>query len=216
MIKLNMNKDKINIWKKKFEDYLEQNPLDDASHDITHFKRVWKLAEKLASKEDDKLVIIAACYFHDIVNYPKNHPNRSLSSRDAAIRAQDILRGMDFPIEKLDNIHHCIEAHSYSANIQTRTREAEIVQDADRMESLGAIGLARTFYVAGRMGSHLFCGDDPFAENRELDDSKYAVDHFKRKLLKLPSTMKTVEGKKEALKRAKVLEIFLENLKEEL
>ena len=211
-----MNEENLKHWINNFENYLGKQSFDDGSHDISHFRRVWRLAQRLSSRDDDKLVILAACYFHDIVSYPKNDPRRSRSSKDAASKTRDILTEMNFPEEKLDNVCHCIESHSYSANIETKTHEAKIVQDADRMESLGAIGLARTFYVAGRMGSQIFSSTDPFAKDRELDDSKFAIDHFKTKLLKLPDTMKTVEGKKEAIKRARILEVYLEQWREEL
>lgn len=203
-------------WKIVFEDYLSNNPTSDGSHDISHFKRVWELANRLSSTKEDHLVILASCYFHDIVNYPKNDPRRSQSSKDAAIKAAEILNDLQFPFDKIDSVKHCIEAHSYSANIPTKTKEAEIVQDADRMEALGAIGLARTFYVSGLMKRKLFCPDDPFAENRELDDNKFALDHFYIKLLGLPMTMKTEKGRIEAQKRAAVLERFILDLKEEL
>jgi len=211
-----MENSEIEKWKKKFEDYHHANPSDDGSHDLSHFKRVWKLADKLSTNKADKLTILAACYFHDIVNYPKNDPRRAQSSTDAAKKAKEILANMDFPREKLDKVAHCIESHSFSANIKTQTIEAEIVQDSDRMESLGAIGLARTFYVAGLMGSQLFDGDDPFGKERELNDSKYALDHFTLKLLKLPDTMKTNAGKEEAIRRARILEKFLDDLRQEL
>jgi len=145
---------------------------------------VWRLADKLSTNSEDKLTILAACYFHDIVNYPKNDSRRPQSSKDAAVKAKEILSSMGFPSSKLNRVAHCIEAHSFSANIKPETIEADIVQDSDRMESLGATGLARTFYVAGRMGSQLFDGEDPFAEHRDLNDSKYAIHHFKMKLFK--------------------------------
>lgn len=206
----------IEDWKKKFENYLKDHPVDDGSHDLGHFQRVWKLAERFGEGKEDRLVILAACYFHDIVNYPKRDPKRSQSSKDAAKKAKEILKRMDFPEEKISAVAHCIEAHSFSAGIGPETIEARIVQDADRMESLGAMGLARTFYVAGRMGSDLFNSDDPFAKNRELNDKLYAIDHFKAKLFKLPETMKTEQGRREAIKRVKVLEQFLADLSEEL
>ncbi|MCH2534095.1 MAG: HD domain-containing protein [Bdellovibrionales bacterium] len=206
----------IELWKEQFENYLREHPTSDGSHDISHFQRVWSVANKLSKGSEDKLTLLAACYFHDIVSYPKNDPRRSRSSLDAAEKATSILSSLGFPEEKLKNVKHCIEAHSYSANIPTKTPEAEIVQDADRMEALGAIGLARTFYVAGSMGLKLFSTEDPFAEQRNLDDKKYAIDHFYEKLLKLPSTMKTQKGKVEAERRAKVLKAFLEDLRAEL
>jgi len=206
----------LNEWQDKFEQCLLEHPSDDGSHDITHFRRVWALAQDLSRGEGDQLVILAASYFHDIVNYPKDDPRRSESSRDAAEKASEILAEMDFPEDKILAVKHCIQAHSFSANIPCKTMEAKVVQDADRMESLGAIGVARTFYVAGRMGSKLFDGEDPFAENRKLDDKAYALDHFKTKLLKLPQTMQTPAGREEAEYRAEVLLSFMGDLRGEL
>lgn len=206
----------LNEWQQKFENFLQDYPSTDGSHDISHFRRVWHLADQLANPDSDKLVILAACYFHDIVSYPKNDPRRSQSSKDAAEKAMSILSDLGFPSDKLSQVKHCIEAHSFSANIPTETPEAAAVQDADRMEALGAIGLARTFYVGGLMKSKLFCTDDPFAQKRELDDSKFALDHFKTKLLTLPLTMKTESGQAEAQKRAQVLTQFLKDLEYEL
>ena len=206
----------IEQWKSAFESFYKENPLVDGSHDISHFRRVWKLANRFASPSDDRLVILAACYFHDIVSYPKNDPRRQRSSQDAAIEAERILLGLGFPNDKIANVKHCIEAHSFSANIPIQTSEAKAVQDADRLEALGAIGLARTFYVAGLMKSKLFCTEDPFAESRELDDQNFAIDHFEVKLLKLPQTMKTQAGKAEAELRASVLTRFLKDLRAEL
>ena len=203
-------------WIKIFEDYLDKNPSSDGSHNVGHFRRVWKSANNIMDSDVDQLVVLAASYFHDIISYPKNHPNRSRSSKDAAIKAEEILTGMNFPEEKIGNIKHCIEAHSFSANITPETVEAKVVQDADRMEALGAIGLARTFYVAGKLGSELFNENDPLAKERELDDKKYALDHFKVKLLKLPATMQTKRGKLEAEKRANILVKFTEDLQLEL
>lgn len=67
------------------------------------------------------------------------------------------------------------------------------MQDADRLEALGAIGLARVFAVSGSLGVALFDGEDPFAQHRPLDDKRYALDHFQTKLLKLPQTMQTTK-----------------------
>lgn len=206
----------ISEWKNKFIRYLEDHPTSDKSHDIGHFKRVWKTSVKLIEDDADLLTILAACFFHDIISYPKNHPDRAFSSTHAAIRAEEILISLEFPSENLEDVKHCIEAHSFSANVKPKTIEAKIVQDADRMEALGAIGLARTFYVAGRLGSDLFNERDPLGMERELDDKKYALDHFKVKLLNLPNTMQTKAGRVEAFKRANVLVRFTEDLLSEL
>jgi uncharacterized protein len=208
--------DSLESFESKFVDYLGDIEFSDGSHDLAHFRRVWHMAKSFSDDSTDLHVVLAASYFHDIVSYPKNHPLRSKSSVEAAKKAKEILTSMNFPNEKLDAVAHAIEAHSFSANIETKTMEAKVVQDADRMESLGAIGLARTFYVSGLMKGSLFNSDDPFAKKRELDDKNYAVDHFYNKLLKLESTMKTEKGRALAKKRSDVLRDFLTTLEDEL
>jgi uncharacterized protein len=208
--------DVLEKWKEIFETYLCDNVIFDGSHDIGHSRRVWKNAINIMPQHVDKLVVLAGSYFHDIVSFPKNHPNRSRSSIDAANKAEEILITMNFPIEKIENVKHCIEAHSFSAKISPRTIEAKIIQDADRMEALGAIGLARTFYVAGKIGSDLFDDNDPMSIDREPNDKKYALDHFKVKLLKLSEKMHTAGGKIEAERRTEILTNFIKDLNKEL
>jgi uncharacterized protein len=170
----------------------------DGAHDINHLHRVWQAAHTLLTDypHADALIVQAACYLHDIVNLPKNHPERHTASRQAARLACDRLARNGFPPEKLDGVAHAIEAHSFSAGIAARTLEAKIVQDADRLDALGAVGLARLYYTAGRMGSALAHPDDPLAMHRELDDRAYALDHIEAKLATLPASMQTDAGRR--------------------
>jgi uncharacterized protein len=204
-------------WEKRFLEFYTSYHFEDASHDIYHFKRVWKTARLILENESaDELVILAGCYFHDIVSFEKNDPRRSESSKIAAIKTGEILNELNFPNDKIEAVKHCVEAHSFSAGIEPKTIEAKVVQDADRMEALGAIGVARCFYTAGRMKSELFHPEDSLGESRELDDKKYALDHFSIKLLKLPKTMQTESGKKLADERAEILVQFKKQLNSEL
>ncbi|MBS0846938.1 phosphohydrolase [Citrobacter sp. JGM124] len=207
-------------WQKRFEQYLQEHWChDDSAHDIAHLQRVWKTAQHLMSNTNaNGLVVIAACYFHDIVNLPKDSPNRKQASSLAAEEAIRILGTFfpDFPDEYYADVAHAVRAHSFSAGIVPETLEAKIVQDADRLESLGAIGLARVFYVSGALGRPLFDSADPLAENRALDDSLYALDHFQNKLLKLPATMQTEAGKSLAEYNAHYLVQFMAKLCAEL
>lgn len=170
---------------------------DDGAHDINHLHRVWHVAQILLADypEADALVVQAACYLHDLVNLPKNHPDRSQASRRAARLACDKLAMAGYPADKMEGVAHAIEAHSFSASITPVTIEAKIVQDADRLDALGAVGLARLFYTAGRMGSAFAHPADPLALQRELDDRAYALDHIELKLAKLPATMQTLAGR---------------------
>lgn len=199
-------------------EFLAHDPGTDASHDIHHARRVMRTALSLACAEGegDETVLIAAAYLHDWVNLPKNHPDRARASALSAEAAVPILAQLGFAPPKIEATCHAILAHSFSAGIPPETLEARVLQDADRLEALGAIGLARVFSISGALGRPLFDGDDPFAQHRPLDDSRYAIDHFSVKLLKLPETMQTAAGRTLANERADVLQRFLSDLAKEL
>lgn len=207
-------------WQQRYESWFRQHyHHQDAAHDLAHFRRVWRTARQLAQGVGvDELAILTACYFHDIVSLPKNDPQRHRSSQLAAEKTRRILAAdfADFPAERYCTVMHAIEAHSYSADIAPRTEEARIVQDADRLEALGAIGLARVFAVAGALNVALFDADDPFAESRALDDRAFALDHFQRKLLRLPATMQTARGRALAQENARFLVHYMAKLSAEL
>lgn len=207
-------------WQPQFEAWLAQHaPDDDKAHDIAHFRRVWQTARALMTTcPANPLVVLAACYFHDIVNLPKNHPERAQASALAAQEALRILRDAfpTFPATLHEGVAHAIQAHSFSAAVAPLTPEARIVQDADRLESLGAIGLARVFYVSGALGRALFDDSDPLAEQRDLDDLRYALDHFQKKLLTLPDTMQTAPGRELARHNANFLVHYMAKLCAEL
>lgn len=181
----------------------------DSAHDEAHLLRVVRNALWFADEEGeyDKDVLIPACLLHDLVNLPKDHPERHLTSRKSAEEVCTRL-GKVFPLHGIKDLYDAIRAHSYSENIVPETIEAKTLQDADRIDALGYIGLARLFSVSGSLGRELFHPTDPLCTSgRDLDESKYAVDHFYTKLVKLPDTMKTKLG-------AIVAEIKIKSMKE--
>ena len=190
---------------------------DDSAHDINHLHRVWRNAAILLQDypQADVLVVMAACYLHDLVNLPKNHAERHLASRQAAALAGRQLAELGFPEDKLPAVAHAIETHSFSANLAPTTIEAQIVQDADRIDALGAVGLARMFYTAARMDSALAHGSDPLALHRPLDDKAYSLDHIVTKLDKLPGKMQTPAGRALAGQRLQILLDFRATFAEE-
>ena len=126
------------------------------------------------------------------------------------------MRGTDFPADKLEAVAHAIAAHSFSAGIVPETHEARILQDADRLEALGAIGLARLFAVAGQMGAQLYDPADPLAQRRALDDKAFALDHLEVKLFPLVETMQTATGREIAEERAEWVAAFRSRLLREI
>ena len=204
-------------WKTRLIAIASEENDDDGAHDVNHLNRVWQTAQTLlASHPDaDAFTVLAACYLHDLVNLPKNHPDRAQASRMAANLAGAKLTAAGFPEDKLEAVRHAIEAHSFSAAIVPTTIEAQIVQDADSLDALGAIGLARLFYTAGRMGSAFAHPTDPLATQRELEDRAYALDHIECKLATLPATMQTDAGRRLGEQRLAWLRSFRDTFVEE-
>lgn len=189
----------------------------DGSHDISHLHRVWNNVCAIRNKEGgDHQILLAATLLHDCVSVEKNSPLRSSASRLAAAKAGELLTEMGWDEERIQAVAHAIEAHSYSANIAPTTLEAKILQDADRLDAIGMLGVARLFYVSGRMGSHLYDPADPHAQNRPLDDKRYAVDHFKTKVFSLAEGFQTGTGKQMARVRHERVERFLLEFMDEI
>jgi uncharacterized protein len=200
----------LDTWQPRLAAIARSAAGDDGAHDANHLERVRRNAEAIMDDypEADRLVVLAACSLHDLVNLEKNDPRRAQASRLSADLARRLLTEEGFPREKLDGVAHAIAAHSFSAAIPAETLEAKIVQDADRLDGLGAVGLARMFYIAGRMGSSLAHGSDPLAQDRPFDDKRYALDHIPVKLALLPGMMQTRAGRKLAEARLALLEDF--------
>ncbi|HTE27951.1 HD domain-containing protein [Flavitalea sp.] len=184
-----MSEEILKSWRNRFIEWLQVHWIhEDSAHDIYHLHRVWRNCQHINSGEGDKgdlLILLTAAYFHDLVTTPKNHSSRELASLLGAEKTADILNQIfeDFPREKIIGVSHAIHAHSFSANIETNTIEAKILQDADRIEALGATGIARLFYTAGKMNGLLYNADDPLGLHRKLDDKNFALDHIEVKLL---------------------------------
>jgi uncharacterized protein len=189
----------------------------DAAHDLEHVRRVVRNARALAAAEDARLeVVVPAAWLHDCVTVPKDSPLRTQASRLAAAQAVQWLREWNYAETLRPEIAHAIEAHSFSAGLAPRTPEAKVVQDADRLEAVGAVGLARCLMLGGAMGRPLYAAEDPFCARRAPDDRAATVDHFYTKLLQLEGTMQTATGRREARARTEFLERFLAELKREI
>ena len=176
---------------------------DDGSHDLSHIVRVWRNAARIAATEPaaDTELVLAAVILHDCVAVEKNSPLRAQASRLSAARAQEIIAPRNWASARIKALAHAIETHSFSAGLIAETLEAKIVQDADRLDSIGAIGIARCFHTGGRMGGGLYHPEDIDAQSRPLDDRAYALDHFPAKLFKVADGFLTAEGQRMALAR---------------
>jgi uncharacterized protein len=205
-------------WESLLEKKIQSADMgNDPAHDLAHFRRVVATAKQLCTEEGACWeVVVPAAWLHDLVNVPKNDPRRSQASRLSAEAAITFLRDQGYPEQHFAGITHAIEAHSFSAQIECRTLEAGIVQDADRLDGLGAIGIARCFAVAGLLKRALYEPSDPFGANRPLDDLKYTIDHFFVKLFKVVDTLRTESGRAEGQRRAQFMREFMDQLAAEI
>jgi len=190
---------------------------DDPGHDFAHIRRVVETCTKLGAMEGARLeLLLAAAALHDVVNVPKNSPDRARASELAAARAAEILPAFEFPPDEIAAISTIIIEHSFSLGRKPSSLESAILQDADRLDAIGAIGVMRCVSTGVKMGAAFYHPDDPFAERRAWDDGGFSLDHFFVKLLTLRETMNTPAGRAEAERRSEFMRGFVRQLASEI
>lgn len=204
-------------WEFQFAQFIQQQPAGDAAHDLLHVQRVVRNARQFAVAENaDLAIVLPAAWLHDCVNVAKDSPLRARASHLAAETAVSFLQTIGYPDRYLPAIAHAITAHSFSAHIVPQTMEARVVQDADRIDALGAIGIARAFMTGGSLGRPIYHQPDPFCAGRAAEDRLASVDHFYTKLLRLAGSMQTAAGRLEAEKRTQFMLLYLTQLAQEI
>lgn len=190
----------------------------DAVHDLAHADRVWENARGIAGGEGHEAspVLMAAAYLHDLVSYPPGHPDRTDASRLSATAAGPVMEALGFAPREIAAARHIIEAHSHLAGLEPLSTEARILADAERLEALGAMGIARTLMVAGQAGMPLFHAEDPLAVSRPLDGGAFAVDLVRVRHAAIPRAMHTQTGRRLAMARVGAMQDWLQGLSREL
>jgi uncharacterized protein len=189
----------------------------DAAHDLGHMLRVARLALRLARAEGaDPETCVAGALLHDLVYRPKNHPESPQTAQMAADLVPRWCRETPGLESRAEAVASAIESHSWSGGGTPAHLEAAVVQDADRLEALGAIGIARVFATGASFGAGLWHGEDPWSEHRGLDDKAWSLDHFQTKLLKVANHMNTPSGRRLAEGRQRTLVAYLADLRSEL
>lgn len=189
----------------------------DIAHSLDHFERVVGLACLLAKQEDANLaVVLPAAWLHDCVPIAKTDPRRKQSSQLSAEQAAVILNDLNYDADLIPDIQHAILTHSFSANITPETLEAKVVQDADRLDALGSIGIARCLMLGTTFGSKLYNSAEPIPVKRKADDKQFIIDHFYTKLLSIGDTLQTASGRAEGKQRITVIKSFIAELNREI
>jgi len=190
---------------------------NDSSHDFYHMKRTYTLALNIQKQEGgDKLIIGVAALLHDIHRIIGRQTGKFCSPKDSLKEVGKILNKLNLKDEQKKRILHCIEFHEeydFSKNGKTTNDlETLILQDADNLDAIGAIGIIRNAIFVGAINGVMW---DPKKTNyrKTFDEDKNdvtMVDHFYNKLLRLKDNMNTKTAKKIAIKRHKFMEKFLE------
>ena len=185
------------------------------AHDFEHVQRVYRNAEMISKKEEgaDLDIVLAAALLHDLVVYPKGSRRTNHSADESADLAKKILSEYKYyPVEKIEKVVYAIRTHSYSKQLIPSTLEGKILQDADRLDAIGAIGIARTFSVGGSENRSLYDPKDPFCESdRGLDDTRWTLE-----IIDIKKFMHTKTAKEIAKQRTDFIESFLNELRKEI
>src|SRR5688572_8948748 len=189
----------------------------DPGHDVHHALRVALDTVRVGREEGvPPRLCAAAALLHDIVPVAKDSPDRPRASVLCAAEAARLLAARGWSPEESALVAAAVRDHSFSRGAVPDSPLGRALQDADRLDALGALGVLRTVSTGVLMGADYFDPADPWARSRPLDDRAHSVDHFFVKLLRLPSTMRTAAGRREAERRARFMEEFLRQLGTEI
>lgn len=189
---------------------------ESSGHDFYHLKRVFNIANYLQKKEGgDRTVVAVGAFLHDLHRIMGNEIGRFCSPKDSLPKIRKIIDKTKLAPGQISKILHCIEYHEeYGFSKRGKTAsdiETLIIQDADNLDAMGAIGIGRTFAYGGAHSLDMWVPEKSF-KRKYFDESKEDVStihHFYSKLLKLKDNMNTATGRKMAAKRHKYMKQFL-------
>lgn len=207
-----MDEELINKIREKIQPFFQ----NQGGHGFDHTERVYNYALTLSEKENVNLKIIKiASLLHDIARSKEDNNECKDHAEEGARIAEEILKQENISQEEISHIKDCIISHRFSKGIKPRTKEAEIIQDADRLDALGAICVARVFMYNGlhKLPLHI-PGLKPEEEYRGQETT--AINHFYEKVLKIkPETFNTRLARNIAKQRYNFILKFLKQFHEE-
>ena len=190
---------------------------NDPAHDFEHIMRVYKNAQRIGKKEKVNMKrVLTAVLLHDIISYPKSGAKSKTSSTKSALEAQKMLKKHGYSEYEIKTISEAIRDHSFSRGVVPQSMVGKVLQDADRLDAIGVVGVARAFAMGGAEKRPFYNKADPFCQTRKPDDQNWTLDHFYKKLLLLEKKMNTKAAKIEARRRTKLMKKFLNDFKKEI
>lgn len=186
-------------------------------HDLSHVERVYRLAMRIARELEESVdyeVLGAAVTLHDVARAMEDEGLVEDHAKEGARIAREILCRLGFPEDKVERVAHCIEVHRFRSGVRPETIEAQILQDADRLDMLGAVGIARAFARGGWANVPLH---NPLIPPKEKYNgrSETVINHLYEKILRIKDTLNTEPARRIAEGRHRFVEEFNERFLKE-
>jgi uncharacterized protein len=217
-----MSDHQLNVYINKLKVLIADRFTKDSSHDIAHFSRVYNIALKIQKKEGgDRLIIGVGAFVHDVHRSIQADTGKYCEPKDSLPIVKNLLNKINFPKDKIDGVLHVVEYHEeYSFTKKGKTVhdiETLVVQDADNLDAMGAVGIARTFTFGAKFNRPLWIPDLSYKKKYYADSKieESTLMHFESKLLKLLANMNTKAGKQFAKERHQYMVKFVDRFKRE-
>lgn len=192
----------------------------EPAHDWSHVARVVANARAIATGEACdaacEAAAVTAALLHELFTLPKSHPESSRAGDVCAEHARELLERSGAPASLVEPVAAAIRDHAFSKGVVPEAAPSRILQDADRLDALGAVGLARMWATCADMKRPFYAPEDPFCDARQPDDKVWGLDHVFKKLLQIPARLHTPTARALADQRARFITTYLEQLRREI
>jgi uncharacterized protein len=205
------------LWSRLHAEAKSRARSNEPAHDFFHVERVMRNAHLVARGERAReSVAVTAALLHELFTLPKNHPDSARAGDQCAMRARELLESEGAPSFLVAPVCDAIRDHSFSKGVVPDSLDARILQDADRLDAIGAIGLARMWATCADMKRPFYSPEDPFCSSRVPDDKQWGLDHVYKKLLLIPERLHTSTAKALAEDRIVFMRGYLRQLEQEI
>jgi uncharacterized protein len=189
----------------------------EPAHDFFHVERVVTNAITIARAENaDEAVPATAALLHELFTLPKSHPDSASAGDICAEHARELLVAEGAPADLIAPVCAAIRDHAFSKGVIPDALASRVLQDADRLDALGAIGLARMWATCADMKRPFYSPDDPFCLSRAPDDKSWGLDHVYKKLLVVPERLHLETSRALAKERVQFIHAFVAQLRAEV
>lgn len=208
------------LWSRLAGEARARARASEPAHDFSHVARVVENVRVIAAGEplgpEDEAIAMTAALLHELFNLPKNHPDSSRAGDVCAEHALALLDREGVPASLAVPVGAAIRDHAFSKGALPDALASRVLQDADRLDAIGAIGLARMWATCADMKRPFYAPDDPFCASRAPDDQAWGLDHVYRKLLVIPERLHTAAARRLAEQRVTFMRGYLAQLSSEL